>query len=231
MANCSRWASLTPSACCSANSRSPRMISSGSPPNGKNPPPSICGRLDQVEAIRGLDVLPERVRDLRGAAHRRRERRRCRGVERQLQSAGRLAERVQARWRRRAAGRRARAGAPAPRPRPPRCRPGPRRSGARRAARELVEVARERGLSATSQSAAIDTASRTSRRSRSGRPSPSSASQVRAPAAVSNAQTYTRSPEAGSAASTPLTTPAPSACDAAAAAIRSRSSARPIVPG
>ena len=41
VANCSRCASLTPSACCSAKSRRPRRISSGSPPNGKKPPPSI----------------------------------------------------------------------------------------------------------------------------------------------------------------------------------------------
>ncbi len=41
VANCSRCASLTLSDWVSANSRSPRRISSGSPPNGKKPPPSI----------------------------------------------------------------------------------------------------------------------------------------------------------------------------------------------
>ena len=43
VANCSRCASCTDSACCSANSRRPRRRSSGSPPNGKppKPPPSM----------------------------------------------------------------------------------------------------------------------------------------------------------------------------------------------
>src|SRR5581483_4126436 len=42
VANCSRWASCTLSACCSANSRRPRRRSSGSPPKGHpKPPPSM----------------------------------------------------------------------------------------------------------------------------------------------------------------------------------------------
>src|SRR5437763_11423286 len=46
VANCSRCASCTVSACCSANSRKPRMISSGSPPNGNpKPPPSTQSSL------------------------------------------------------------------------------------------------------------------------------------------------------------------------------------------
>ena len=40
VANCSRCASCTDSACCSANSRNPRRRSSGSPPNGNPNPPS-----------------------------------------------------------------------------------------------------------------------------------------------------------------------------------------------
>src|SRR5262252_2295785 len=46
VANCSRCASWTLSACCSANSRRPRMISSGSPPKGNpKPPPSMRSSL------------------------------------------------------------------------------------------------------------------------------------------------------------------------------------------
>src|SRR5579872_1427642 len=46
VANCSRCASCTDSACCSANSRSPRIKSSGSPPNGNpKPPPSMPSSL------------------------------------------------------------------------------------------------------------------------------------------------------------------------------------------
>ena len=41
VANCSRCASATDSACCSANSRRPRINSSGSPPKGKLKPPSM----------------------------------------------------------------------------------------------------------------------------------------------------------------------------------------------
>src|SRR5580765_3434870 len=50
VANCSRWASCTDSACCSANSRRPRSRSSGSPPNGK--PPSMPSRIGtRVRAV------------------------------------------------------------------------------------------------------------------------------------------------------------------------------------
>src|SRR5437588_1327225 len=45
VANCSRCASCTDSACCSANSRSPRISSSGSPPNGNPNPPSTPDTL------------------------------------------------------------------------------------------------------------------------------------------------------------------------------------------
>src|SRR6478735_6894677 len=51
VANCSRCASCTDSACCSANSRRPRSRSSGSPPNGKPPsmPSSIGTRVRPME--------------------------------------------------------------------------------------------------------------------------------------------------------------------------------------
>src|SRR5919197_2372035 len=45
VANCSRCASCTDSACCSANSRSPRISSSGSPPSGNPNPPSTPDTL------------------------------------------------------------------------------------------------------------------------------------------------------------------------------------------
>ena len=84
VANCSRCASLTLSDCVSANSRSPRRISSGSPPNGKKPPPSMTersgyGRLSR-RAARGspLDLLRQLVDRALRALHRRRERRRAR---------------------------------------------------------------------------------------------------------------------------------------------------------
>src|SRR5207245_6094727 len=44
VANCSRCASCTDSACCSANSRRPRRRSSGSPPRGNPKLPSISGK-------------------------------------------------------------------------------------------------------------------------------------------------------------------------------------------
>src|SRR4051794_12268685 len=45
VANCSRCASCTVSACCSANSRRPRRRSSGSPWNGNPKPPSMPSRI------------------------------------------------------------------------------------------------------------------------------------------------------------------------------------------
>ena len=51
VANCSRWVSCTDSACCSANSRSPRMSSSGSPPKGIPKPPSMSKLLSFAPAI------------------------------------------------------------------------------------------------------------------------------------------------------------------------------------
>src|SRR5437016_58890 len=45
VANCARCASCTDSACCCANSRSPRISSSGSPPNGNPNPPSTADTL------------------------------------------------------------------------------------------------------------------------------------------------------------------------------------------
>src|SRR5581483_5594242 len=83
VANCSRCASCTDSACCSANSRKPRSRSSGSPPNGKPKPPSMevkvavlgcrtpLRKLDQIAAFH---VLDERVDDGGRAADRVRDR-------------------------------------------------------------------------------------------------------------------------------------------------------------
>ena len=95
---------------------------------------------------------------------------------------------------------------------------------------QVVEVPRERGLLGDLAERRDRDRVSTSRRPSSGRPSPSSASHVRSPAGVSKAQTYTRTPAAGSVGSTPLTT-LPSPCAAAAAAMRSRSSERDTVPG
>ena len=56
VANCSRCASATDSACCSANSRSPRIRSSGSPPNGKLKPPSMSEGYAELALVAGLDL-------------------------------------------------------------------------------------------------------------------------------------------------------------------------------
>src|SRR4029077_20696318 len=61
VANCSRCASCTVSACCSANSRKPRSRSSGSPPKGK--PPSIKNTLAQRQLVPRLDLRDESVDD------------------------------------------------------------------------------------------------------------------------------------------------------------------------
>src|SRR5919201_5777922 len=61
VANCSRCASCTDSACCSANSRSPRIRSSGSPPKGKPKPPdpSISTSLaSELASTRRTPELP-----------------------------------------------------------------------------------------------------------------------------------------------------------------------------
>src|SRR5919201_573784 len=60
VANCSRWASCTDSACCSANSRRLRIRSSGSPPSGKPKPlPSMSTSLAKGTLVAALDVAHE----------------------------------------------------------------------------------------------------------------------------------------------------------------------------
>src|SRR4051794_19382774 len=68
VANCSRCASCTVSACCSANSRRPRRRSSGSPPNGKLKPPLpsmhprlAAARSRQLLLVRAFDLLGQRL--------------------------------------------------------------------------------------------------------------------------------------------------------------------------
>src|SRR5688572_33421520 len=98
VANCSRCASWTDSACFSANSRSaPRRSSGSPPPNGKKPPlPSIAPRLRELDQVAGLDLaLQLRDRALHGL-ERGRERRRASRVQLLLEAARRLADRVQA---------------------------------------------------------------------------------------------------------------------------------------
>src|SRR5262245_24764400 len=76
VANCSRWASATDSACCSANSRRPRSRSSGSPPKlNPNPLPSIRMRLAERELVPRLHVLHEPVHGAGGGSERVGERR------------------------------------------------------------------------------------------------------------------------------------------------------------
>ena len=69
VANCSRWASCTDSACFSANSRSaPRRSSGSPPPNGKKPPlPSIPPGYVRRDQVAGLDLALE-LRDRSCAA-------------------------------------------------------------------------------------------------------------------------------------------------------------------
>src|SRR5215204_818290 len=104
VANCSRCASATFSACCSANSRSPRISSSGSPPKGNPKPlPSTASVLHALAAQRqlvlALDLVRELVDDADGAAHRFGERRRPFVAERALESGGCRAYRVEERRR------------------------------------------------------------------------------------------------------------------------------------
>src|SRR3954452_2481126 len=105
VANCSRCASCTDSACCSSNSRRPRIKSSGSPPNGNPkppPPPSIGRSLGEGSLVTPLDLRGQ----LLDGGHRLLERRgkgRCAVLaERFLQPAGSNAELVEIRRRREA---------------------------------------------------------------------------------------------------------------------------------
>src|ERR671919_1787601 len=66
VANCSRCDSCIASVCFSANSRNPRMRSSGSPPKGKPEPPSICVLSSlslnlRTDAAQPLRRLPQRA--------------------------------------------------------------------------------------------------------------------------------------------------------------------------
>src|SRR3954470_16658907 len=66
VANCSRCASCTVSACCSANSRKPRRRSSGSPPNG-NPNPPLPSTSSPLAPGPAIVPAPRRVRSQRAA--------------------------------------------------------------------------------------------------------------------------------------------------------------------
>src|SRR3954452_20209578 len=95
VANCSRCASCTDSACCSAKSRSPRRRSSGSPPNGKPPnPPSMGSTLAEVVQVAALHVLDELL-DRAGARPDRGREGRCGLAERPFQHDRRGADLVQ----------------------------------------------------------------------------------------------------------------------------------------
>src|SRR5689334_12800650 len=99
VANCSRCASATDSACCSANSRRPRIRSSGSPPNGNEKPPSIRFRLAELYLVPGEHVALELAGDRRRALHHLDERRDRIVAERLLEPAGRGPDRVEERGR------------------------------------------------------------------------------------------------------------------------------------
>src|SRR5581483_6413532 len=91
VANCSRCASCTDSACCSANSRSPRISSSGSPPK-KGKPPSLMAPTPpavpvQRDAVAGLDLGHELLHGRLRGLHRDGEGGRRGRVERLLQPA------------------------------------------------------------------------------------------------------------------------------------------------
>src|SRR5438034_3754444 len=79
VANCSRWASWTVSACCSANSRRLRIKSSGSPPKGKpGLLPSMTATVTSTsqssgDLVGGLDVAGQLLDRRRRLLHRNRE--------------------------------------------------------------------------------------------------------------------------------------------------------------
>src|SRR5581483_3627862 len=95
VANCSRCEAATDSACCSANSRSPRIRSSGSPPNGKLKPSSIDSRLRERPLVAGRHLALELADDGRALLHRLGERRARPLAERLLEPPDRGAERVE----------------------------------------------------------------------------------------------------------------------------------------
>src|SRR5581483_3297861 len=97
VANCSRWASATVSACCSANSRRPRMSSSGSPPNGKLKPPSTRSRLPKRNLVSAEHFALQLAGDRGRCLHRLRERRHRPLSECLLEPSGRQADLVQVR--------------------------------------------------------------------------------------------------------------------------------------
>src|SRR6266508_961087 len=95
VANCSRCASATDSACCSANSRRPRISSSGSPPEGKLKPPSMAFRLPKLTLVAGLDLVLELLDDGGSPLHGLHERRARSFTEGLLEPARRRANGVQ----------------------------------------------------------------------------------------------------------------------------------------
>src|SRR5690242_15507118 len=95
VANCSRCASATDSACCSANSRSPRIRSSGSPPNGNEKPPSMRLRLAELCLVPGEHVALELRRHRSCALHQLDERRDRIVTQRLLKPARRGPDRVE----------------------------------------------------------------------------------------------------------------------------------------
>src|SRR5579862_1206795 len=93
VANCSRCASCTVSACCSANSRSPRRRSSGSPPNGK--PPSIPSSLGEGNSRTRRHLCGELLHGRKRVLERDGEGRAALVPERLLEPARRGAERIE----------------------------------------------------------------------------------------------------------------------------------------
>src|SRR5687767_12868462 len=96
VANCSRCASCTDSACFAANSWIPRRRSSGSPPKGNPKLPSIDPNLAERGQVSALDLAQEGCDDLARALQRRRERRALEAAaERELELARGCADRIQ----------------------------------------------------------------------------------------------------------------------------------------
>src|SRR5688500_6329604 len=96
VANCSRCASCTDSACFAANSWIPRRRSSGSPPNGNPKLPSIDPNLAERGQVSALDVAQDGGDDLARALQSRCERRAVEGAaERELELARGCADGIQ----------------------------------------------------------------------------------------------------------------------------------------
>ena len=199
VANCSRWASCTLSACFSANSRSAPRRSSGSPPKGRSrrlalhavhcrggpaspsAQPARCPLRRDGIAVAGLDLALELRHGRLRRPHRRRERRSRGGIELALEPARRRADLVEPRGRREL--RRLPDDGPEARGRRPRRRRSPAAPRARAAPRGCATSSSRSpppaASAATSHSAAIDTASRSSALSVTAYPSSRTASQLR----------------------------------------------------